>query len=80
MERATRVLQRHGHRFGTASLQIHVKSSSSQVACSANLFTDEGSYHASVEEWNVLKGVDAVFERLHQQILKRFEKRIAVRA
>jgi len=78
LERAGKLLVRHSHRFGSAALHLHVKPSGSQIGCIANLFTDGGSYHASIEDWNVLRGVDDIFERLHQQILKKFEK-IAVR-
>lgn len=79
LDKGTKLLSRHGHRFDSAVLHIHVKPSGSAVECGANLFTDAGSFHASVEEWNILRGIDDVLETLHMQILKKAEKRVVIR-
>lgn len=73
-DRAAALLNRHAHRFGMAQMHLHLKHAGPQTECIANLFTDEGNYHASLTAWNVLSGIDAVLDKMHQQILKQSEK------
>ncbi|MBR9700773.1 hypothetical protein GOV11_02820 [Candidatus Woesearchaeota archaeon] len=80
MAKGTRLLARHMQRFGSAVLNIHVKTAGAMYECAVNLFTDDGSFHASVDEWNVLKGTEEALETVHLQIIKRTDKRMTVKA
>ncbi|MBR9700772.1 hypothetical protein GOV11_02815 [Candidatus Woesearchaeota archaeon] len=77
-ERASSLLSKHNHRFGSAELQIHVKTSGRRLECSANLFTDQGRYHTNGTGWNILALVGDLLNTLETQILKREAKRAAV--
>jgi ribosome-associated translation inhibitor RaiA len=70
-----RLLHRHRHRFGSAELHVHIKRIGSGVGCMAHLRTDDGSYHAHTESWDVRRGIERVVELLDMQVLKVFDRR-----
>lgn len=75
LSRATRLLNRHRHCFGTSLLHIYVKNANARIGVSVNLFTDDGRYHSYVEDWDIHKCIDESMNSLHLQIVKHFEKK-----
>lgn len=75
LDRASRLLNRHRHCFGAVLLHIYVKNANSRVGMTMNMFTDDGRFHAYVEDWDVRRAADDALNTIHAQIVKQFEKR-----
>jgi hypothetical protein len=74
ISRARRMLARHHRDFKSALLHLYVKNANGRIGCSANLFTDNGRYHAYAEDWTVRNSVEQTLQAVHSQVLKHFER------
>jgi hypothetical protein len=73
----TRFLSRYDARFGFVQLHAHLKHDGPQIACSINLVTDDGRYHARLSGWDVRtmvqEGVDMLAFQVHRKMERRAE-------
>ncbi len=72
--KAGEFLDKHWHKFGAATLHLHIKRVGSRVGCYAHLFSDQGSYHAFSDDWDVRRAAKDALLALENQFNRKMEK------
>gem|GEM_PF-4028393 len=76
MDKSFLLLRKYEGLFDVARLRLHFKNEGSRLACTMNLFTNGGTYHAHASGWDALEVVHEAADRISLQ-LRRHNRRQA---